>query len=310
MGKCPEKKKEIVRLSKEEIMENSYLKNIVIEPAQIQQISLSRKKRRVLPNWLGFYKEESRNPENFQMQNSYFVCNGTLYFPAVIEGDTNAVWMSVEPCEIESFKEFIEEAKGNVLLCGCGLGYVAYMLSLKSDVNHITILELNPDIIQMFQKHILPQFENKDKISIVETDAITYLKNQDLKKYQYVNVDIWKDTLDMLPIYLECLGIEFKNPSTHFSYWLEPTLKALIQKHILMDISGFRDDVYLLASEIGQDLVKQANLTNRRDVQQLFSLFCMRQQLWDWYQSHPDEFQSLKLQEGEIITDLKRQKKF
>lgn len=39
---------------------------------------------------------------------------------------------------------------------GCGLGYVAYILSLKENVEEVTIVELNSDIKKMFKKYLKP----------------------------------------------------------------------------------------------------------------------------------------------------------
>ena len=63
-----------------------------------------------------------------RQKNSYFICDYPLRFPGLTEGSSNTCWMTVEPFEIETFKKFIEEAKGDILLIGCGLGYAAYML--------------------------------------------------------------------------------------------------------------------------------------------------------------------------------------
>ena len=306
---CSSKKQEVVGLSKEDIMENPYLKHIQIPPVHMENIRLDCG-RVVLPNRLGFYQERIRNLNTFEMQNSYFVCPDTLKFPSILEGDTNAVWMSVEPCEIESFQAFIQQASGNILLGGCGLGYLAYMLSLKPDVKHITILEIHPSIVQMFEEYILPQFEWKDKISIVTTDAMDYLKTQNLQPYHFVHMDIWKDTLDMLPLYLECLQVEFSNPTISFSYWLEPTLKDLIQKSILMDFSELTSDVFFLANKMGHDLLTQKNIICKEDIQRLLALSSMRKQLYDWYVCHPVSFQYLKRQDEQVMEQLKREKRF
>ena len=45
-------------------------------------------------------------------------------YPAVIQNDT--IWMSIIPHEIETMKEPIKNAKGNVLVLGLGLGYYLF----------------------------------------------------------------------------------------------------------------------------------------------------------------------------------------
>ena len=74
--------------------------------------------------------------------------------------------MSVTPNEVYTVQPAIDNAKGKVLTLGCGMGYFAYMASLKEEVESITIIELEQDVIDLFENSILPQFENKDKIYI------------------------------------------------------------------------------------------------------------------------------------------------
>ena len=43
----------------------------------------------------------------------------------------------------------------------------------------------------LFEKHILPQFENKEKITVVKADAIEFMKNISDGEYDYCFADIW-----------------------------------------------------------------------------------------------------------------------
>ena len=66
-------------------------------------------------------------------------------FPAILENDR--IWMTVTPNEIETMKEPVDQAFGNVLTFGFGLGYYAYMISEKEEVTSITVVEINGDVI-------------------------------------------------------------------------------------------------------------------------------------------------------------------
>ena len=90
-------------------------------------------------------------------------------------GTKDSIWMSVNPNEIKTMQPHIDRVNGNVLVLGLGLGYFAYMSSLKEDVKSITIIELDQDIIDLFNKEILPQFKHKEKIRIIKDDALKYL---------------------------------------------------------------------------------------------------------------------------------------
>ncbi len=303
---CSQKRNEIFKLTKEEIMDNPYLQEIKIPNIQQDNILLCNR-RIIKKNTLGLYKESVRDISTFQVTNSYFQCDSTLRFPAIIEGDTKVCWMSVEPSETLSFQNFINDAYGNVLLFGCGLGYVAYMLSIKEEVKSITIVELNSDIIKMFSTYILPQFKNKEKIRIVKMDALeTFEMQTNLREHQnseaqilfsnydFINVDIWRDTLDMLPIYLMCLKVEKEYPNVKFSYWLENDLKVLMQKEILMRFCNLKDDNFLLASRIGQDLVENSVIQTESDLKELVRLSNMRSNLLEWFLHHEETFCELK----------------
>ena len=277
-------------------MNNPYLRDIKISKTEIGNIEL-RNKRLIPANTIMLYKEKTRDLDTFMGTDSYIMCDRPLRFPGIIEGDKQVCWMTVEPSEIASFQDFIDSAKGNVCLCGCGLGYVAYMLSLKEDVESITIVELNSDIIEMFKTQILPQFKNKDKINIVQSDAIEYLQTADLSSYDYVNVDIWRDTLDMLPLYLPCLVVEAAYPDVNFSYWLEPTLKDLFRKSLLEQFSGYqnsRSTCFEYANVIAKDILDNTDIKTKQDLKDLIKLDDMRDILRMWYLSHPqlsDEYQ-------------------
>lgn len=288
-GKCPEVRDMIKHLTKEEVMDNAYLRDIKVPKEENKNISIGRK-RAIPANTVMLYKEKTRDLDTFMPIDSYFICDRPLRFPAIIEGNTKSCWMTVEPSEIESFKDFISEAKGNVCICGCGLGYVAYMLSIKEDVESVTVVEINPDVIEMFETHILPQFKNKGKIRVVKADALEYLQNTNLSSFDYVNVDIWRDTLDMLPLYLPCLVIESAYPSVNFSYWLEPTLKDLFRKCLLEQFSGYQDNrsnLFEFANVIAKDILDNTDINTKQDLKNLIRLDDMREILRMWFLTHP-----------------------
>ena len=134
-------------------------------------------------------------------------------------------WMSISPNEICTMEQPIAEAFGNVLTLGCGIGYYAYMASLKDNVKSVTIIEKSEKVIDLFQKHLLPQFEHKDKIKIIQDDALSYMKKLNDDVYDYCFADIWQNNLDAVP-YLELKKTCRKFKSMKISYWIEDSLVA------------------------------------------------------------------------------------
>lgn len=102
-------------------------------------------------------------------------------YPAVEQDGRE--WMAVKPSEIETMRAPIKEATGRVVTFGLGLGYFAYMVSEKPDVTLLNIVERSEEAISLFERHILPQFPNKEKIRIIRSDAFGFL-----------NENMWQDS--------------------------------------------------------------------------------------------------------------------
>ena len=148
-------------------------------------------------------------------------------YPAILEN--GRIWMTVTPNEIETMKSPIEKAHGKVLTLGLGLGYYQYMISNKTNVDKIYIIDKNETIINLFKKYILPQFQNKDKIKIIHTDAFEFLKN-DMSKYNFnfVFSDLWHDVSDGVDMYLDIKNYEKLYPNIDFEYWIEKSIKMYL----------------------------------------------------------------------------------
>lgn len=145
-------------------------------------------------------------------------------YPAALENGRE--WMTVTPNEIETMRAPIARAHGRTLVFGLGLGYFAYMVSQKPDVSHITVIEREPAIISLFQKHILPQFENADKLRIVEADAFEYAeKALRYEVFDFAFVDLWHDVSDGLPMMRRMRPLLEKHPSMETTYWIEDTMR-------------------------------------------------------------------------------------
>ena len=137
----------------------------------------------------------------------------------------NRLWMSVTPNEINTMANPIEKAKGKVLTFGLGLGYFIYMCSLKSDVDSITVVEIDKDVIYLFKKYILPKFEFKDKITIINTDAYKYLNDINDNEYDYIFVDIYHDASDGISTYNKMKDSLSKFEKTIIDFWIMDTIK-------------------------------------------------------------------------------------
>lgn len=156
-------------------------------------------------------------------------------YPAIFQNSIKSTWMSVSPNEINTMKQPIRNAKGKVLTLGCGMGYFAYMASLKADVESITIVEREQSVIDLFTSFILPQFKTKDKITVIKDDAIEYMMNLEDGLYDYCFADIWIGVMDFEP-YIETKEVCKRFRKMRMEYWIEDAFGILLSSHIYIEM--------------------------------------------------------------------------
>ena len=94
-------------------------------------------------------------------------------------------------------------------------------------------MPLSSDVISLFEKHILPQFPNREKIRIVNSDAFEYAKKTAPgEKYDFIFADFWHDAGDGRDLYLKMKEYEKYSPESEYSYWLEDTIKCYLDKDL------------------------------------------------------------------------------
>ena len=215
----------IKQLSPEEYLENPFFKNIKIPEIKEGNWNFGYQSYKPYEGFI--YRDIEVLPNYTEIpQIGYFDTEFT--FPTVFENGVE--WMAIKPNEIETMKQPIENAQGRVLVYGLGIGYFAYMVSQKQEVESVTIVERDQNVINLFEQHILPQFPNKSKINIVKSDAFDYAKNQ-MKKgnYNYVFTDLWHDVSDGVDLYVKMKKYEGTCPNSRFEYWIEKSLLSSIR---------------------------------------------------------------------------------
>lgn len=149
-------------------------------------------------------------------------------FPAVLENGNE--WMTLTPVDLDTCTEAIDAARGKVVTFGLGLGYYAYMAARKPEVESVTVIEKSRDVIALFKKHILPQFECADKIRIIEADAFEYAElDMPSEKYDVAFVDTWRDGSDGAPMYERMRALEHLSEGTEFLYWIRGFLVSRLR---------------------------------------------------------------------------------
>lgn len=150
-------------------------------------------------------------------------------------------WMTVTPSELSTMSQDIRTVSGRVAVFGLGLGYYAFMAARKPEVTRVTVIERDPDVIALFREHILPAFEDAQKVSVVEEDAYEYAARMGGQGYDYAYVDIWHDVLDGVEMYLKMKRLEALSPNTRFLYWIETSMLCWLRGMALMEIAEKKD---------------------------------------------------------------------
>ena len=175
-------------------------------------------------------------------QIGYF--NREFRFPAILENGIE--WMTVTPNEVETMRQPIQHSSGKVLTLGLGLGYFAFSAAEKPEVESVTVVERDQNVIKLFREQILPQFPNRQKICIIEGDAVEYLqKSATVPDFDYIFADLWHDQSDGLPLYLRLCRIEKERALKRVDYWIEPTLLSSLRRMVYDKITDPKNPLKL-----------------------------------------------------------------
>lgn len=148
-------------------------------------------------------------------------------------------WMSLKPNELETMAAPIANAEGNTVVFGLGLGYFAYAIAQKPNVKSVTVVERDKDVISLFKNSVLPNIENREKISIIECDAFDFMQ-RDLEKTHadYAFTDIWHDTSDGFEFFLKTKKYEHKLKNAKFDYWIRTSILLRMRQLVFEDYTS------------------------------------------------------------------------
>lgn len=201
-----------------ELIDNPYYKNIKLNDVKLKDIRYVNKvlqARKCLT--MSHIKYTGRLLECY-CDIGYFA--KSVNIPILMEKDN--IWMSSTISEHRSIQEHIDKAKGRVLTFGLGIGYYPYMCLLKDNVESITIIETNQDIIDMFNKYILPQFKTDKKIEIIKGDMYDYYNREFMSNFDYIFVDTWDSNEDGLVHYKKLMKTGIRE--ANIGYWIEDSI--------------------------------------------------------------------------------------
>lgn len=172
------------------------------------------------------------------------------------------VWMSPAVSEIESMREGIEKGHGKCMTMGLGIGLIQYMWLLKEDVESVTVVEFNKDVIDLFDRYIRPQFKTDKKLEIIHGNALDYYNKDFLTQFDYGYIDFWESTEDGLEMYMKLMEKRLFLP--HVDFWIEDSIlndvKYIVSSY-LYDLYEGKGVANFIFSMVGESKVvaKKAN---------------------------------------------------
>lgn len=264
----------IHHLNTDKYLNNPYLKVVKLDkPIKFKDYEL--KMDRFSPYELFAY-QDMKNEDYIEINSLGYFSYPYSFITLNYQGVT---WMNITPNEIETMEKAIREIKGDVIVFGLGLGYLPFMISNKSDVHHIKIIENDINIIKLFKDNLLDYFTNKSKIEIIQDDASNYL-NKDLK-YDYAFVDLWHSPIDGLEWFIKFKKSEKYSKSTTYLYWLESSFYLYLRRLMMTLIeetienqhvdyskeSNYEDHIINIYHKKTKDLV----ISNKAQLDQLLS---------------------------------------
>lgn len=124
------------------------------------------------------------------------LCNGYWSDARLVVGMAGLVrngslWMSMTPMELESQEIGARLARGNVVIFGMGMGWVAAVSALHPDVTSVTVVELDPDVLALHEKlAVFAQLpaEVRAKIRVEQGDAYNWTPDRPV---DLLMPDIW-----------------------------------------------------------------------------------------------------------------------
>lgn len=96
------------------------------------------------------------------------------------------IMMSDAPMELASNELIINNAHGDMLIAGLGIGLILLPIAEKQNVNSVTVIEKNQNVIDI----VSPQLPIDSKVKIINADIFDYTPE---RKFDCIYFDIWPE---------------------------------------------------------------------------------------------------------------------
>jgi spermidine synthase len=107
--------------------------------------------------------------------------------------------MSDSEWEVKTHSDFVQKARGDVLIAGLGIGYSVVSVKDKPEVQTIVVVEKEQDVIDLVWPHVL-----NDKSMVVCDRVLHFMQNTEMR-FDIVWFDILKGEPDQYPAAVQTL---------------------------------------------------------------------------------------------------------
>ena len=258
-------------LNTKDYLANPYLKainNLTFKEAGWTLTRQNRKAYSLCP-----YDEEYAYGANYAIKMALAMFKSDYIYPSICLYDNE--WMSLNQHEIRTMEVPIALARGKVLTLGLGLGYYAYMVSLKEEVKEVHIVEMDLELIKLFNKYLLPLFPYPEKIHIHKADAFYFIKDIKDRDYDFIFSDLWHDVSDATSMYLKLKKHFYHFKYTQCTYWIENSIIAHLRMLVInvMKHEYYHSNVELSElEEFIKDKLENYVIKDTNDIDSLLNL--------------------------------------
>ena len=141
-------------------------------------------------------KADSPGLTNYNMKNPGRAVPPGLYTQLLRKGHWGPI-MTDTPAEIRDLLPLRRKARGQVLINGLGLGVAVKVCLDNPEVDHVTVVEISQDVIQLVGDYL--QLIYEDRLTIIHADVFEYKFPKGVR-FDVVWHDIWDDICtDNLP---------------------------------------------------------------------------------------------------------------
>jgi len=135
-------------------------------------------------------------------------------------GKGHTLWADMNEV-VEYADQIGDKARGNCLEIGLGLGVASEYILDKPKVKHLTTIEINEDVLEVYRQ-LNPGIDNKHRI--IHGSGQDFLLTTD-EKFDFIFLDFWnvvdEDTLPDIKVYVE-LSRRVLKPNGEVLGWFDP----------------------------------------------------------------------------------------